>query len=80
MNLFRLEAINLTMEYTYRSEYFSFELLKIVVEICRSEDFIYFKSSVQCLAQILFSVDLGFFLVVSGYRSSAVRPRTYVLI
>ena len=48
-------------EYTYRFEDFSFELLKIVVEIRLSEHFIYFKSSVQCPAQILFSLDLGFF-------------------
>ena len=61
INLFRLAAINLAMEYTYRFEDFSFELLKIVLEICRSEHFIYFKSSVQYPAQILFSLDLGFF-------------------
>ena len=41
INLFRLAAINLTMEYTYRFEGFSFDFLKIVVEIHgRSEHFI----------------------------------------
>ena len=41
INLFRLAAINLTMEYTYRFEDFSFDFLKIVVEIHgRSEYFI----------------------------------------
>ena len=41
INLFRLAATNLTMEYTYRFEDFSFDFLKIVVEIYgRSEHFI----------------------------------------
>ena len=41
INLFRLVAINLTMEDTYRFENFSFDFLKIVVEIHgRSEHFI----------------------------------------
>ena len=41
INLFRLAAINLSMDYTYRFEGFSFDFLKIVVEIHgRSEHFI----------------------------------------
>ena len=41
INLFRLAAINLTTEYTNRFEDFSFDFLRIVVEIHgRSEHFI----------------------------------------
>ena len=41
INLFRLAAINLSMDYTYRFEGFSFDFLKIIVEIHgRSEHFI----------------------------------------
>ena len=38
LNLFRLAAINLSMDYTYRFEGFTFDFLKIVVEIHGSSE------------------------------------------